>query len=391
MLNLGVFKAPSMIIQASARLNTTEEYYFSKKLKEIARLNQAGERVINLGIGSPDLMPHEKVITRLSNSIVEPDVHGYQPYQGIPELKAAIASFTRKHLHVSLEPDEVLPLIGSKEGITHISWSYLNPGDKVLIPALGYPTYTSVTKLAGGEPVYFPMKEAEGWAPDWDFLENLDYSRVKLLWLNYPHMPTGSKGSVRIFERFVRLAHEKGFLICHDNPYSFILNDHPLSILSIDGARDVSIELNSLSKTFNMAGWRIGWVSGMKSYLEPILRVKSNVDSGMFKPLQLAAIEALNLDDSWLTQLNGVYSKRKKLVHALLDKLNCTYNQDQSGLFVWAKVPGGDGEAYSDKILQNSKVFITPGFIFGESGKSYIRISLCSPAEKLEEAIERIS
>ena len=379
-----------MIIQPSDRLNTAEEYYFSKKLKEIALLNQSGERVINLGIGSPDLMPHERVITRLSNTIVEPDVHGYQPYQGLPELKSAIAAFTGKRFKVHLDQDEVLPLIGSKEGIMHISWSYLNPGDKVLIPALGYPTYTSVTKLAGGEPVYFPLKESEGWAPDWEFLENLDYTGIKLLWLNYPHMPTGTRGSVQTFERFVKLAHEKGFLICHDNPYSFILNDQPLSIFSVDGAKNVSIELNSLSKTFNMAGWRIGWVSGMKSYLEPILRVKSNIDSGMFKPLQLAAIEALNLDDSWLTELNEVYSRRKKLVYSLLEKLNCTYSQDQSGLFVWARVPEGDAESFSDHILKESKVFITPGFIFGDSGRAFIRISLCSSAEKLEEAIDRI-
>ena len=379
-----------MIIQPSDRLNTAEEYYFSKKLKEIAALNQSGERVINLGIGSPDLMPHERVITRLSNTIVEPDVHGYQPYQGLPELKSAIAAFTGKQFKVHLDQDEVLPLIGSKEGIMHISLSYLNPGDKVLIPALGYPTYTSVTRLAGGEPVYFPLKESEGWSPDWGFLESLDYSSIKLLWLNYPHMPTGTRGSVRTFERFVRLAHEKGFLICHDNPYSFILNEQPLSIFSVDGAKNVSIELNSLSKTFNMAGWRIGWVSGMKNYLEPILRVKSNIDSGMFKPLQLAAIEALNLDDSWLIELNEVYSRRKKLVYSLLEKLSCNYSRDQSGLFVWARVPGDNGESFSDRILKESKVFITPGFIFGDSGKAFIRISLCSSVEKLEEAIDRI-
>ncbi len=380
-----------MIIQASDRLNTAEEYYFSRKLKEIARLNEDGERVINLGIGSPDLMPNEKVITRLSNSIVLPDVHGYQPYQGIPELKEAIASFTGRNLDVNLETDEILPLIGSKEGIMHISWSYLNPGDKVLIPALGYPTYSSVTKLAGGVPVYFPLKEADGWSPDWDFLENLDYTDIKLLWLNYPHMPTGSRGTVDIFERFLTLAKKKGFLICHDNPYSFILNDQPLSILAIEGAKEVSIELNSLSKTFNMAGWRIGWVSGKKSYLDPILKVKSNMDSGMFKPLQLAAIEALNLDDSWLIELNRVYSRRKKLIHTFLDKLGCMYFGDQSGLFVWAKVPGSNGVAFSDQILADNRVFVTPGFIFGETGKAYIRISLCSPEGKLEEAIQRIS
>ena len=380
-----------MIIQASDRLNTAQEYYFSKKLKEIARLNQSGDRVINLGIGSPDLMPHDKVIARLSETIVQPDVHGYQPYQGIPELKSAISSFSKKCFNVDLGTEEILPLIGSKEGIMHISWSYLNPGDKVLIPALGYPTYTSVTKLAGGEPVYFPLKEEEGWSPDWDFLDQLDYTGIKLLWLNYPHMPTGSRGSSEIFQRFIRLAREKGFLICHDNPYSFIQNDNPVSILSIEGAKEVCIELNSLSKTFNMAGWRIGWVSGDQSYLDPILKVKSNIDSGMFKPLQLAAIEALNLDGSWLTTLNRVYSKRKELVFNLLQKLNCSFSRDQAGLFVWAKVSENDGEALSDRVLQSSRVFITPGFIFGESGRQYVRISLCSSEKMLGEAIERIS
>ncbi len=380
-----------MIIQASDRLNTTQEYYFSKKLKEIARLNLAGERVINLGIGSPDLMPHDRVIARLSETIVQPDVHGYQPYQGIPELKRAISSFSKKYFNIGLTTEEILPLIGSKEGIMHISWSYLNPGDKVLIPALGYPTYTSVTRLAGGEPIYYPLLEEQDWSPDWDFLEELDYTDVKLLWLNYPHMPTGSTGSAKIFERFIRLAREKGFLICHDNPYSFIQNDSPLSILSFDGAKDVCIELNSLSKTFNMAGWRIGWVSGDQGYLDPILKVKSNMDSGMFKPLQLAAIEALNLDKSWITTLNSVYSKRKELVFTLLQKLNCSFSSDQAGLFVWAKVSEGDGEALSDKVLRDSKVFITPGFIFGESGRQYVRISLCSSEKMLEEAIKRIS
>ncbi len=379
-----------MIIQASDRLNTAQEYYFSKKLKEIAWLNQAGERVINLGIGSPDLMPHDRVITRLSETIVQPDVHGYQPYQGIPELKRAISSFSKKYFNIDLSTEEILPLIGSKEGIMHISWSYLNPGDKVLIPALGYPTYTSVTRLAGGEPIYYPLLEEQDWSPDWDFLDELDYTDVKLLWLNYPHMPTGSTGSAQIFERFIRLAREKGFLICHDNPYSFIQNDHPSSILSFDGAKDVCIELNSLSKTFNMAGWRIGWVSGDQSYLDPILKVKSNMDSGMFKPLQLAAIEALNLEKSWITTLNSVYSKRKELVFTLLEKLNCSFSNDQAGLFVWAKALEGDGEALSEKVLRDSKVFITPGFIFGESGRQYVRISLCSSEKMLEEAIERI-
>ncbi|XOV91422.1 MAG: pyridoxal phosphate-dependent aminotransferase [Bacteroidota bacterium] len=379
-----------MIIPPSNRLNTTEEYYFSRKLKEIALLDESGIQVINLGIGSPDMMPPEKVIMRLSNSIELPDVHGYQPYQGIAELKTAIAGFSKQHFDIDLAPKEILPLIGSKEGIMHISWSYLNPGDKVLIPALGYPTYSSVTRLAGGEPIYFPLVQANNWEPDWDFLEKLDYKGVKLLWINYPHMPTGTKGNEDNLKRFIELANVKGLLICHDNPYSFILNDNPVSILSVDGAREVAIELNSLSKTFNMAGWRIGWVSGQSKYLEPILKVKSNIDSGMFKPLQLAAVEALNLDQSWMMHLNSEYKKRRDLVYQMLDKLKCTYSKDQAGLFVWAKVPRTDGIVFSDALLQNNRVFVTPGIVFGEAGRDYIRISLCSPEEQLKEAIARI-
>ncbi len=380
-----------MIIHPADRLNTIEEYYFSRKLKEIALLNSAENPVINLGIGSPDLMPPENVLSRLKETISEPDVHGYQPYQGIPELKSAISAFSKNHFKVDLAANEILPLIGSKEGITHISWTYLNPGDQVLMPGLGYPTYASVTKLAGAEPVLFPLVESHNWEPDWDFLYSLDYSRIKLLWINYPHMPTGARGSKEIFRKFIELSQQKGFLICHDNPYSFILNDKPLSILSLEGSKGSAIELNSLSKTFNMAGWRVGWVAGAQEYIEPVMKVKSNMDSGMFKPLQLAAVEALGLDQSWMRKQNKLYEERRALIYKLLDKLGCSYRPDQSGLFVWSKTPGVDGIEFSDHLLRAHHIFITPGEVFGEAGKNFVRISLCSSQEQLTEAIARVS
>lgn len=379
-----------MIIDTASRLQEVQEYFFSRKLKEIARLRSEGKPIINLGIGSPDLPPAPEVIEELKNQSSGADQHGYQPYQGILPLREAIRKFSAERLQVDLDDNEVLPLMGSKEGITHISLAFLDPGDQVLIPSLGYPTYTSVTKMVGAKPVYYPLLEERNWEPDWDFLEKLDYSRVKILWLNYPHMPTGAKGSGALLERFVAFAKKKKVLLCHDNPYSFILNDRPVSILSIAGAKEVAIELNSLSKTFNMAGWRIGWLSGDSAYLTHIIRIKSNMDSGMFRPLQLAAVKALGSGSGWFEQLDKTYSGRRELVFRILDELGCGYTKDQAGMFVWAKAKGGDGNAFTERLLHDKNVFITPGAIFGEAGKAYIRISLCAPEEQLKEVLERI-
>ena len=380
-----------MIIKTADRISSVEEYYFSKKLKEISKLKVEGKTIINLGIGSPDLMPPASAIEKIVNSARKTGVHGYQPYQGIPELKRAIVEFSRRRLNIQLDEPEILPLMGSKEGITHISLAYLNPEDKVLIPSISYPTYTSVTKMVGAQPVYFPLIEEKGWEPDWDFLEEQEDPSIKILWLNYPHMPTGTRGSKELLEKFVKLAKKKGWLICHDNPYSFILNDSPLSILSIEGAKDVAIELNSLSKTFNMAGWRVGWIGGKSEYLNPVLRIKSNMDSGMFRPIQEAACTALHADDQWFSDLIKTYSKRRNIVFDILRKIGCYFNESQLGMFVWARSPNGDGNEFADEILDKFEVFVAPGSIFGEAGKPFIRVSLCSPEEELKEVMKRVS
>ncbi|WP_258104428.1 pyridoxal phosphate-dependent aminotransferase [Marinoscillum sp. MHG1-6] len=379
-----------MIIKPAERLSSLQEYYFSKKLKEVADLKSKGKDIINLGIGSPDMIPDAEVISAMIEGALEPANHGYQPYQGIPDLKQAIVNFHKSRYDVGLGINEVLPLIGSKEGITHISLAYLNSGDQVLIPSLGYPTYTSVTRMVQAEPVYYPLLEDKGWEPDWEFLEGLDFSRIKLLWLNYPHMPTGTKGSLDWLKKFVDLARRKQVLLCHDNPYSFIQNDHPLSIFNVDGAKEVAVELNSLSKTFNMAGWRVGWVAGDSMILEPILRVKSNMDSGMFKPVQLAAVKALELGNEWFEGINRVYTRRRKLAEQFLEIAGCKIAPDQAGMFVWAKVGEGDADPLCDHLLYEKDVFVTPGHIFGEQGHQYIRISLCMKEEIIVKAIERI-
>lgn len=373
------------------RLSRIKEYYFSAKLKEIRQLQQEGRDIINLGIGSPDQMPDRAVIDRLAESALKPENHGYQPYQGLPELVESIRAFYCKCYNVNLTDSEsVLPLIGSKEGITHISLAYLNSGDQVLIPSLGYPTYTSVTRMMEAVPVYYPLLEKDKWEPDWVFLEELDTSKVKLMWLNYTHMPTGVRGSIRLLERFVRFARERDILLGHDNPYSFLLNENPLSIFNIEGAIEVSIELNSLSKIYNMAGWRVGWMVGKKTLIDPALQIKSNMDSGMFKPIQEAAVQALSLDESWRVQLNEEYTKRKEIVIRILDALNCSYSKDQAGMFIWAKVSDGTGEQFSNRLLEEKQVFITPGFIFGDAGRDYIRVSLCTSQDKLEEVYNRV-
>jgi len=373
------------------RLAQVEEYYFSKKLREIAQLKAEGKPVLNLGIGSPDLAPPPEVVQELIK-VADDDVHQYQPYRGIPELRNAIAGFYQQHYRVDLDTEDgILPLMGSKEGITHISLAYLNKGDQVLIPKLGYPTYTSVTKMVEAEPVYYPLLPDNNWEPDWAFFEQLDFSRIKIIWMNYPHMPTGTKGTDEVMKRFVKLAQKHQVLLVNDNPYSFILNNQPKSLLEIEGSAEVALELNSLSKTFNMAGWRIGWLAGNPELVKPVLQIKSNMDSGMFKPLQLAAVKALGLGADWYQSLNQEYEKRKVLATQVLDKLGCQYAPNQCGLFVWAKVPQNDVDELVDWLLYEKDLFITPGHIFGKKGRKYLRISLCVNETTYQEALRRLS
>jgi aspartate/methionine/tyrosine aminotransferase len=377
----------------SHRLEGIGEYYFSSKLREIDELNKAGKGIINLGIGSPDLPPHPDVIKTLQDEASKENVHAYQSYKGSPILREAIAEWYKKYYAVNIAPaTEILPLLGSKEGIMHICMTYLNEGDQVLIPNPGYPTYTSAVKLAGGTPLYYELTAENNWAPDFENLEKSDLSKVKLMWVNYPHMPTGQLPSKLLFEKLVAFAKKHQILICHDNPYSFILNDTPMSLLSIEGAKEVVIELNSLSKSHNMAGWRVGMLIAAEERINEILRFKSNMDSGMFLPVQLAAAKALSLDKSWYNSVNKIYQARREKVFELLDVLKCVYSKEQVGLFVWANVPSEykDGYALSDKVLYDANVFITPGGIFGSAGNDYIRVSLCGSVEKFSEAIKRI-
>lgn len=382
-----------MTISTANRLNGIGEYYFSQKLREIDGLNKARKAIINLGIGSPDLPPHPEVIRVLQEEAAKPTTHAYQNYKGSPVLRKAFSDWYGKWYGVTLDPEtEILPLIGSKEGIMHICMTYLNEGDEVLIPNPGYPTYSSAVKLAGGTVVPYELVEQLNWEPDLDALSKTDLSRVKLMWVNYPHMPTGQLPSRQFFEKLVAFATRHNILVCHDNPYSFILNDQPVSLLAVPGAKEVVLELNSLSKSQNMAGWRVGMIAGAKERIDEVIRFKSNMDSGMFLPVQLAAARALQLDKDWYDSINAIYRRRRNLVFDLLDMLHCTYNREQVGMFVWAKIPAGykDGYALSDAVLYDANVFITPGGIFGSAGNQYIRISLCSPEDKLQQAIERI-
>ena len=382
-----------MNMQTSNRLEGIGEYYFSQKLREIEQLNKSGKQIINLGIGSPDLAPHPDVIKVLQETSAADNVHAYQSYKGVQVLRNAIAEFYQTWYGVTLDPEsEVLPLIGSKEGIMHICMTYLNAGDQALIPNPGYPTYSSAVKLAGGEPVYYDLTLAGNWEPDLEALEKTDLSKVKLMWVNYPHMPTGQLPSDHFFEALIAFATRHQILICHDNPYSFILNETPQSLLSIKGAKEVVVELNSLSKSSNMAGWRVGMLVGKKERIEEVLRFKSNMDSGMYLPIQLAAAKALGLGKDWYDSINVIYKARREKVFELLDLLNCTYSQTQVGMFVWASIPSNypDGFALSDKVLYDANVFITPGGIFGTGGNGFIRISLCAPVERFELAIERV-
>lgn len=381
------------MISTSKRLEGIGEYYFSQKLKEIEELNKAGEPVINLGIGSPDLPPHPEVIEVLQAEAAKPNVHGYQSYKGAEVLRKAIAQWYQKWYGVALNPaTEILPLIGSKEGIMHICMTYLNEGDEVLIPNPGYPTYRSAVQLAGGVCKEYELKESNNWFIDFEALEKEDLSRVKLMWVNYPQMPTGQLPTKAFFEELVQFGKKHNILICHDNPYSFILNDEPMSLLSIDGAKDVVLELNSLSKASNMAGWRVGVLSASKERIDEVLRFKSNMDSGMFLPVQYAAAKALSLGADWYENINTVYKQRREKAYQLLDLLQCKYDKGQAGMFIWAKIPDGykDGFAVSDEVLYKAHVFITPGGIFGSAGNGFIRVSLCSTEERFETSIQRI-
>ncbi len=379
--------------QAAARLGQVEEYYFSKKLREIRQMNAQGENVLNLGIGSPDLAPHHSVIQTLMVESTKENANGYQGYKGIPELRNAFAQWYHKYFNVSLDADtEVLPLIGSKEGIMHISMAFLNQGDEVLVPNPGYPAYAAVTKLAGATVRNYDLKEENAWLPDFSALESQGLEKVKIMWVNYPHMPTGTSAPKNFFRELVEFGRRNEILICHDNPYAFILNDNPRSLLEVEGAKDVCLELASLSKAHNMAGWRVGVLAGRQDILDIVLRFKSNMDSGMYRPVQLAAVKALSLGQDWYDGLNNIYRKRREKVFELLELLGTEFDKNQTGMFVWAKIPKTfkDGFELSDKVLYGSKVFITPGGIFGSNGDGYIRVSLCSKEEIFEEAIERI-
>lgn len=381
------------MIKQSDRLNSVEEYYFSKKLREVSNMIQSGESVINMAIGSPDLFPSIRVIDEIKNSLSDSFAHKYQSYQGLPELRDAIAKFYNKFFGVELNPlNEVLPLMGSKEGIMHISLAFLNPGDEVLIPNPGYPTYLSVTKLVEASPVFYNLSEENSWFPNLSELENKDLSKVKLMWINYPHMPTGAYANLDQFQKLLEFAKTNNILLINDNPYSFILNDDYLSLLKVKGYKDFVLELNSLSKSFNMSGWRVGMLVGSSDNITKVLKVKSNMDSGMFYGIQKGATAALNLDKSWFEDLNKVYLKRRKLIWNIADKLNCSYDKNSKGLFVWAKLPNHikSSEQYIDTLLKEKKIFIAPGTIFGSNGEGYIRFSLCIDEVKINEALKRI-
>ena len=380
-------------IQPAKRLESVSEYYFSRKLKEVAAMNAAGMQVISLGVGSPDMPPSEETVETLCTEAHNPDGHGYQPYVGIPELREAFSRFYKRWYGVELDAkSEIQPLIGSKEGILHVTLAFVNPGEQVLVPNPGYPTYTSLSRLLGAEVVHYDLKEENGWMPDFDALERMDLSRVKLMWTNYPNMPTGANATPELYEKLVSLARRKGIVIVNDNPYSFILNDKPLSILSIPGAKDCCIEFNSMSKSHNMPGWRIGMLASNAEFVQWILKVKSNIDSGMYRAMQLAAATALQAEQDWYDGNNRNYRNRRKIAGEIMDVLGCTYDEKQVGMFLWGKIPDKytDVEELTERILRQARVFITPGFIFGSNGKRYIRISLCCKDDKLAEALRRI-
>lgn len=384
-----------MIITVSKRAGQAQEYYFSVKLAEVRQLIANGHDVINMGIGNPDQMPSEATIQALIQSAQQPNNHGYQSYKGIPVFRQAIAQWYSRIYGVSLDPEtEILPLIGSKEGITHISMTFVDADDEVLVPELGYPSYRAVSQMIGGKVVDYSLLENQNWQPDWQAMQDLVSAKTKLLWLNYPQMPTGAPASKKLFEAAVRFATDNKILLCHDNPYSLILNKKPpISLLSVDGAKAVAIELNSMSKSHNMAGWRVGWLSGAKPYIDAVLTIKSNVDSGMFLATQHAAIAALQNSDDWHTAQSDIYGQRLEAAKAFLDALNCTYSPDQEGMFLWAKLPEHivSAEQLVNDLLIQKHIFIAPGFIFGPKGQRYIRISLCMDKSRIWEAVGRLT
>jgi aspartate/methionine/tyrosine aminotransferase len=379
-------------MKAANRLDTVQEYYFSKKLREVRALSTQGKPIINMGIGSPDLQPPNEVIEAIQKAVTKYGAHKYQSYQGLPEFRKAVADFYKNKYNVEVSSDhEILPLMGSKEGILHISMAFLNKGDKVLIPNPGYPTYTSVTNLVEASPVFYELTEENDWEPNFEQLEQDDLANIKMMWVNYPHMPTGAKATQALFEKLIAFGKKHQILIINDNPYSFILNNTPLSILSAEGAKETALELNSLSKSFNMAGWRVGMLLGANSLLQEVLKVKTQMDSGMFFGIQQGAISALKVSSSWFTEMNEVYKNRRKLVWKIADTLGCSYDKNTTGMFVWAKTPEGvKAENMVDDLLYNKDIFIAPGFIFGSSGEGYIRFSLCVSEEKIKEALERL-
>lgn len=381
-------------IKPADRLANVSEYYFSKKLKEIATMNAEGKNVISLGIGSPDMPPSEKTIDVLCENAKNPNAHGYQPTVGIPELRNAMSKWYKHWYNVDLDPKtEIQPLIGSKEGILHVTLAFVNPGDKVLVPNPGYPTYTSLNKILGSDIINYNLKEENNWYPDFDELEKMDLSNVKIMWTNYPNMPTGANASLELYRKLVDFAKKHNIVIVNDNPYSFILNKKPLSILNIPGAKDCCIEFNSMSKSHNMPGWRVGLLATNATFVQWILKIKSNIDSGTFKPLQLAAAQAYDNSEEWHEEANfKVYSRRRSIAEEIMTTLGCSFDKDQVGMFLWGKIPDkyNDVEELTEKVLHESNVFITPGFIFGSNGKRYIRISLCAKEDKMKEALQRI-
>mgnify|MGYP002276932230 CR=1 FL=1 len=395
-MHLNFFQANKrlMIIDIAKRLGATKEYYFSVKLQEIRKMIAEGKDVINIAIGSPDLPPSEETINSLIENVKNPRLHDYPPYQGLPQLRKSIKKWCESTYNIQLdEESEILPLIGSKEGITHISLTFLDPGDEVLVPELGYPAYRAVTEMIGAIPRIYELDENNNWQPNLSALENEDLSRVKLMWVNYPHMPTGASIDINMFEKLIEFAKRHHILLCHDNPYSLVLNTNdPISILSIPGAKDVALELHSFSKSHNMAGWRIGWLAGQKDYIYNIFKVKSNVDTGIFKPLQLAAARALENTKEWHDERNETYRRRRSVAYDILDLLGCQYDRKQVGMFIWARLPEGtEAKEFIDHLLYNYLVFIAPGFIFGEKGKNYIRVSLCVDEEVLNKVKDRLS
>lgn len=381
-------------IKPADRISNVSEYYFSKKLKEIAKLNAEGKDIISLGIGSPDMPPSEQTIEALCDDARKADAHGYQSYIGIPELRQAFATFYKKNFGVELNPaNEIQPLMGSKEGVMHISLAFLNKGDEVLVPNPGYPTYSSVSNIVEAKIINYDLDENNGWQPDFEKLESMDLSRVKLMWVNYPNMPTGARATKELFEKLVDFGRRHNIIIVNDNPYSFILNNEKLSILSIPGAKDICIELNSLSKSHNMPGWRMAMVASNPQFIEWILRIKSNMDSGMFRPMQKASVAAMSNNDEWHEKHNiELYAKRRALAEEIMTTLGCSFDKDQVGMFLWGKIPSKyeSSAELADRVLYDARVFITPGFIFGSNGEKYVRISLCSKEDKLQNALDRI-